>query len=78
MLIENDVTCNKIWQKVPLYLNSIPKLLLEELSKSVVDKNRIEYIKSITPIHKLTYKNFYENAPRNQQLLLERLKNINE
>ena len=75
MLIENDSTSRKIWENVPVHLGAIAKLLLEELNKNKIDKKRIEYIKEITPIHKLTYKDFYGGKKRDQKFLVESLKN---
>jgi len=67
VLIDTDEECKKIWQDIPFYLNANVQLLLNEF---VLEKEpRVDYIKNLSPIHKLTYKDIYMSKPLNQQYL---------
>lgn len=55
VLIENDKKCRQIWENMPMYASWLPYLLVTEYTKAY-DEERINYLKSLCPVHKFSYK----------------------
>ena len=55
ILLEKDNKFKDIWDKVPIFLNWNTQLLLNEFTKDY-NSRRIDYIKQLSNIHKLSYK----------------------
>ena len=64
LLVNYNQKCKEIWQKVPFRLNQTSKLLRIESYKEYNQK-QIDYILSLSPIHKFSYKDDFSNLPKN-------------
>jgi hypothetical protein len=54
-LLRKDEKCLKIWQEMPMFMSWLPQILVQEYTKEY-NEERIEYLKSLCPIHKFSYK----------------------
>ena len=72
VLLRKDEKCKQIWQNMPMFMSWLPQILVQEYTKEY-NEERIEYLKSLCPVHKFSYKKdgFYSGVKVDEKYISE-------